>query len=134
MFFFQLPWVPETAMRWAGTDRAVAGLRQSGLDAATAERYVARMQQRGAMTGPINWYRALALGPRSPLPPVSVPTLYLYAEKDRFLTRYAAERTGRYVTGPYRFEVMEGMSHWLPTGAADRVSELVLEHLAAHPS
>jgi pimeloyl-ACP methyl ester carboxylesterase len=65
--------------------------------------------------------------------PVDRPTLYVYGDRDRYLTRYAADRTGQYVTGPYRFEVLKGMSHWLPTGAADRVGQLILEHLAAHP-
>ncbi len=134
MLFFQLPSIPELAMRAAGTERAARALQQDGLDPDTALRYARRMQQRGAMTGPLNWYRAIAFGAGSPTPKVDVPTLYVYADRDRYLTRYAAERTGRYVNGPYRFEVLEGMSHWLPTAAADRVSGLIREHLAAHPN
>ncbi len=133
MLFFQIPRLPEVAMKAAGADRAAQAFERDGLDTESARRYADRMQHRGSITGPINWYRALPLGARSPMPAVSVPTLYVYAEKDRYLSRYAAERTGRYVTGPYRYEVLEGMSHWLPTAAADRVSGLIREHLAAHP-
>jgi len=40
-----------------------------------------------------------------------------------------------HVGGPYRFEVLEGASHWLPEGHADVVADLLLEHLAvAHPA
>jgi pimeloyl-ACP methyl ester carboxylesterase len=134
MLFFQLPWVPEAALKAAGFERAARQFERDGLDAESARRYARRMQDPAAMTGPINWYRALPLGGRSPLPTVDVPVLYVYGSGDRYLTRYGAERTGRYVTGPYRFELLEGMSHWLPTGAADTVGPLMLEHLATHPN
>lgn len=133
MLFFQLPWAPEAAMKAAGVERAASALQRDGLDPDTAHRYARRMQDRAAMAGAVNWYRALPFGGRSPLPKVDVPTLYVYADRDRYLTRYGAERTGRYVTGPYRFEVLEGSTHWVPTAAAERVSGLILEHLAAHP-
>ena len=133
MLFFQLPRVPELAMRAAGPDRAAERFERDGLDAASARRYAERVSDRKSVTGPINWYRALPFGARQPAPAVERPVLYVYGDHDRYLTRYAAERTERYVRGPYRFEVLPGMSHWLPTGAADRVAELVREHLAAHP-
>lgn len=140
--FFQLPWVPEAVMKLAGAERAAKSFEADGLDPATARRYSARMQDPAAMTAAINWYRAVPFGARTPMsrstpkatPKVEVPTLYVYAEKDRYLTRYAAERTGRYVSAPYRFEILEGTTHWVPTVAADRVSQLIREHLAAHPS
>ena len=52
---------------------------------------------------------------------------------DIALGRKAAELTRDYVDGPYRFEILEGISHWVPEQAPDRVAELVLEHMAAHP-
>jgi hypothetical protein len=36
------------------------------------------------------------------------------------------------VSGPYRFEVLEGVGHWIPELAADRFTPLLLEHLQAH--
>jgi pimeloyl-ACP methyl ester carboxylesterase len=110
-----------------------ASLRRSGLDPESASRYAGRFAQRGAMTGPINWYRALPLGARDPAPEVHVPSLYVWSDGDQFLTRKAAELTARYVSGPYRFEVLAGKNHWLPSGAPDEVSRILLEHLAAHP-
>lgn len=134
MVFFQLPAVPEAVFRVAGGRQMEASLRRSGLDAASAARYSERFSQPGAMTGPINWYRALPLSGGDRPPAVKVPTLYVWSDGDRFLTRKAAELTARYVEGPYRFEVLAGGSHWLPTGAPERVSELLLEHLEAHPA
>ena len=134
MAFFQLPVVPEAVFRVAGGRQMEASLRRSGLDAGSAARYSERFSQPGAMTGPINWYRALPLSGRDPAPAVKVPTLYVWSDGDRFLTRKAADLTARHVEGPYRFEVLPGESHWLPTGAPERVSELLLEHLGANPA
>ncbi len=132
MLFFQLPWVPEATLRAVGPERARQSLERSGLDPESARRYAIRLTGPDEVTGPINWYRAIPLGARPPLPSVAVPTLYVYADRDRYLTRAAADRTGRHVTGPYRFEVLPGRSHWLPTEAPGEVSELVTAHLAAY--
>lgn len=134
MLYFQLPRIPETLFRAAGRRRIMDGLVAGGLDAQFAARYAARLERPDTSTGPLNWYRAIPLGARHPLPPVHVPTLFVFGERDRYLSRWAAERTARHVTGPYRFEVLEGMSHWLPTGAADAVAKLIVQHLADHPS
>jgi pimeloyl-ACP methyl ester carboxylesterase len=133
MLFFQLPRVPELTFQAVGRRRLIDAFQSDGLDAESAARYAARLVRRADCTGPVNWYRAIPLGSRHPLPPVHVPTLYVYGDRDRYLTRWAAERTARHVNGPYRFEVLEGMSHWLPTGAADQVAKLVGQHLADHP-
>ena len=134
MAFFQIPRVPEALFRVGGGKRTEATLLRSGLDSDSAARYAARFSQPGAMTGPLNWYRALPFGARTPTPMVQVPTMYVWSDGDGFLTRKAAELTARYVTGSYRFEVLAGESHWLPSGAADKVSRLLLEFLAEHPN
>ena len=45
----------------------------------------------------------------------------------------AAEATAEWITGPYRFEVLDSVSHWIPEVAPDTVSRLALEHFAAWP-
>jgi pimeloyl-ACP methyl ester carboxylesterase len=46
-----------------------------------------------------------------------------------------AERIDRYVErhvqGPYRFEIVPGVSHWISEEAPERLSALLLAHLAA---
>jgi pimeloyl-ACP methyl ester carboxylesterase len=130
MLFFQLPYVPEAVARRTGPERANRALVRSGLDPETAARYAERVTSPGSITGPINWYRGLPLGERQPAPEVRVPTLYVWSDGDVYLTRAAAEATARYVSGRYRFEVLAGVSHWIPTGAPERVAPLILAHLA----
>jgi len=64
---------------------------------------------------------------------ISVPTLYLYGVDDFALDRRAADPTGRHVTGPYRFEPLEGVGHWIPEEHAEVATPILLEHLRAHP-
>ena len=58
-----------------------------------------------------------------------VPTLYIWSSGDQAFSREVAEATGAQVKGPYRFEVLEGVSHWIPEHAPDAVNRLLLEHL-----
>jgi pimeloyl-ACP methyl ester carboxylesterase len=129
--FFQLPWLPEEAFSRGRGRPGARALERAGLDSATAQRYAVRFATPGAMTGPINWYRALPYERKDRTPNVGVRSLYVWSDGDRFLTRAAAERTANYVTGPYRFEILVGQNHWLPTNAAGLIAPLLLEHLAA---
>ena len=45
----------------------------------------------------------------------------------------AAEGTQDFVAAPYRFEVLPGVGHFAADQTPDRVSELLLEHVAAYP-
>jgi pimeloyl-ACP methyl ester carboxylesterase len=131
MLYFQLPKLPELAFRRAGERRFATQLRRSGLDEVSARRYAVRAVTPGAMTGPLNWYRALPFETRNQVGPVNTPTLFVWGDRDQFLTRVAAERCGRHVTGPYRFLPLPGASHWLPSGSSAEVAPALLDHLAS---
>lgn len=130
MVFYQLPRLPEMGFtRMEETNRRL--LDRSGLSAEAADRYITPLKEPGAARAAINWYRGLPLS--KPLRgKVTVPALYVYATKDMFLGRKAAELTAKYVEAPYRFEVLEGATHWLPENNADQVAQLVLEHAAKY--
>ena len=130
MAVFQIPELPERMLAARGGRQLATNLVRSGLDRETAERYAARAAHPAAMTGPLNWYRALPLDARHPLDPAAVPTLFVWGEKERFVDRTAAEACARWVTGPYRFVALAGRTHWLPTTAVAEVAPLLLEHLA----
>lgn len=134
MLFFQLPAVPEAAMRRIGATRAADRFAKDGLDRETARRYAERLVRPGAVEGPLNWYRAIPYSFRRPMPPVRVPTLYVWSDGDGYLTRRSAELTAEHVTGPYQFEILRGQSHWLPTAAADLLVPMVRDHLASVPA
>ena len=134
VLFYQLPLLPELATASGpgrrGFEQALVG---SGLSADRASRY-ADVLASGAAGPAVNWYRALPFnGPTAFGPIEAVPTLYIYADGDVALHRRAADLTGRHVRGDYRYEVLEGASHWLPEESPAEVTALVLEWLRAHP-
>jgi pimeloyl-ACP methyl ester carboxylesterase len=146
MALFQLPVVPELVVP-PGLGYA---LRASGLPADRAEHYMARMREPGAFPAALGWYRAFGLGIARALPrmlarrtipgrtsPASRaeragwegPTTYIWGRHDVALGRAAAERTGRYVRGDYRFVELDG-GHWLPETRPVDVAEAILERAA----
>ena len=129
---FQLPLVPERLLL-AGDGAALRRvLLTSGLSPELSEHYVRRMQEPGALSTALAWYRALPLDARDPVGTVRVPTLHLWSTRDFALGRTATEQTRRFVDAPYRLEVLEGLPHFIPELAPDRVAELVTEHVRAH--
>ena len=132
MGLFQLPVLPERLLL-AGDGAALRRMLQiSGLSPELAEHYVRRMQEPGALSTALAWYRALPLDARDPVGTVRVPTLHLWSTRDFALGRAATEQTRRFVDAPYRLEVLEGLPHFIPELAPDRVAELVTEHVRAH--
>jgi pimeloyl-ACP methyl ester carboxylesterase len=120
-----------------GEDGSGDGLRAmfaaSGLsaDAEEVDVFVAAMREPGALTAALNWYRAMSADAIRDVGPITVPTLYVWSTEDIALGRQAAEATAQWVSGPYRFEVLDGVSHWIPEAAPDDLSRLLLEHLGA---
>ena len=106
-------------------------LRETGLDDEDAAMYAAALSEPGALTAALNWYRAMQPGALSGLEPVLVPTMYVWSTGDAANGRVAAEATREHVQGPYRFEVLEGVSHWVPETAPEQLSALLIRHLAS---
>lgn len=100
-----------------------------GIAEVDVDEYVRRAQEPGALDAWLQWYAAQRREDIADTPAVDVPTLYAWPDGDVALGRTAAEATADWVTGPYRFEVLEGVSHWAPEQAADALSALLLEHL-----
>jgi len=61
---------------------------------------------------------------------VAVPTLYIWGEDDHSVGRSAASFTAQHVTGPYRFEVLPGIGHFITDQIPAAVTRLLLSHLA----
>jgi len=132
MGFFQLPRIPERLMLGpAGSPtRMERFLIKSGQTPELARRDVQAMAGTGAFPFALNWYRAIPLvNPRRTRTKVDVATLYIWSDGDTALLRKGAERCGEWVTGPYQFDVMSGVSHWIPDEEPDRAADLILEHL-----
>jgi pimeloyl-ACP methyl ester carboxylesterase len=129
MALFQVPFLPERLLLARGGELLRRMFLRSGLPPDLGEHYLGRMREPGALAAAIAWYRALPLDARRPVGTVRVPTLHLWSTGDAFLGRAATEATHRFVDAPYRLEVLEGVTHWIPELAPDRTAELVVEHV-----
>ncbi len=132
MVSFCEPEVPERLL--LGADGSGSGLTtllaESGLDDDDALMYVSTLTEPGALTAALNWYRAMDPTVLDQLQPIAVPTLYVWSTGDDAFTRSAAEGTAEHVHGPYTFEVLNDVSHWVPEMAPVELSDLLLRHLS----
>jgi pimeloyl-ACP methyl ester carboxylesterase len=134
MLFFQLPAIPESALMGKGQRGLNLFLSKSRQPPEATKRDVRAMAQSGAIRAALNWYRAMPLvNPRSADTKIAVPTMFLWSDGDAAIMRKSAEACAAWVSGPYRFEVLRGVSHWIPDEAPDAVSQLLLAQFAAHP-
>jgi pimeloyl-ACP methyl ester carboxylesterase len=127
MDFFRMEGVAEDAMLPGMRDMFLG----AGLDEEVADAHARICGEREGLTGGLNWYRANRIEDLG-VPVIYVPTLFIWSDGDIYLGREAAEATERYVRGPYRFEVIEGVDHWVPEKAPEKVNALLLEHFAAN--
>ncbi|HJR91939.1 MAG TPA: alpha/beta fold hydrolase [Acidimicrobiia bacterium] len=131
MLLFQFEGIAEewlSADDWAGFRRFMGGHPET-------ERWIANLSGDGALESSLNWYRANAhpsrlVAPSRPAVPCRVPTLGVWSDGDFALTEQQMQNSGQYVEGPWRYERIDGASHWIPLDAPDRLNGLLLEWLA----
>ncbi len=127
MALFQLPRLPEWVARrvpWL-FDRT---LRRTGMTGEMIAQVRSEIIDAGALTGAINWYRAMPLtSPVTMNRRVRVPATYVWSDGDVALTRRGTELTVEYVEADYRLEVFEGVSHWIPDEAPEDLARVILE-------
>ena len=136
IYFFQLPRIPEWYMLRGKGTFTMSGLVKSRAPhaLALAESEAKAMAEPGALTSALNWYRAFPLNdPRGVGKKVTVPTMFIWSDRDIALLEKSAQATRDYVDAEYRFEVLKGVSHWILDEQSDAVADLLLEWLAAHP-
>lgn len=125
---------PDTARLLLENDaaRLRRNLAEQGVPAAAIEEYLSVLGPTAAMEAALAWYRARE-GLRVPLGKIRVPTLYIWGDQDHTVGRAAAEGTAAQVAAPYRFEVLPGVGHFITDQTPQRVTELLLDHLARYP-
>lgn len=98
-----------------------------GLTEEAVSAYVEHFSEPGALTAALNWYRAAFDRPRptGTMPPVEVPTTFVWSNGDVAVARSGAERCGRHVAADYRFVELEGISHWIPDQAPDALAAAI---------
>jgi len=133
MWFFQLPWLPERQLTSGKSWEQ--SLRSTGMSAEAAARDAERTRDRGAARGALNWYRAMVFSsPRALRAKITVPTLYVWSDGDTAIGPQGAALTPRFVAGPYTYEVLEGVSHWIPDEAPEQLDVLLARHFDTVPA
>ena len=108
-----------------------AGLRQAfdrRIPPSRIEDYLGRLREPGALTAALNWYRATPLT-RLEAGKISVPTMYVWSTEDVTVGSTPALATEAWVSGRYRFEMLEDISHWVPEEEPEVLTALLLDHL-----
>ncbi len=104
------------------------------------ERYIEDLSRPGRLTAALNWYRAsvsaesFAAGVGSSLPTVQCPTLGVWSTDDLALGEQQMTDSAQSVNGPWRYERIEGVGHWIPLDASGRLNELLLDFLGSAPT
>ncbi|MFC2065044.1 alpha/beta fold hydrolase [Chloroflexota bacterium] len=128
--FFQIPKLPELIVRMSNWRFLISAMPDE-LSAEEQDRYREVWEQPGAMTGMINWYRAMLQKSRTVLekPNIKVPTLILWGKQDPHLSYEMAELSvdlcddGELIT-------FEDASHWVLYDEPDEISKHLIHHFA----
>jgi pimeloyl-ACP methyl ester carboxylesterase len=129
MLLFQFTGVAE---RWLSDD-GFRNLREwSGHP--DIESVVERFTDPAALTAGLALYRAILppeslVGAPAPMPAVTVPVMGVWSSRDLALLEEGMTGAASYVTGPWRYERVEGAGHWLQLDAPDKVNALLLDFL-----
>lgn len=135
MFFFQTPWLPEWMLSrgdYSAGLRSLRGTSRRGtFSDEDLDQYRAAWSQPGALTGMINWYRALlrARPGRVDSIRVRMPLLMIWGVQDRFLGRELAQPSIE-LCDQGRVVFLDDATHWVQHEEPQRVNELLLEFLA----
>jgi pimeloyl-ACP methyl ester carboxylesterase len=129
-FFFQLPRLPEQAVR-ANNWRFLISAMPAYLTEEERGRYRKAWSQTGAMTGMINWYRALVQSsPRSTASPqIRTPTLVLWGRQDPHLS-YEMAPLSVALCDDGRLVTFEDATHWVMQDKPTKVSQEMIKHLS----
>jgi pimeloyl-ACP methyl ester carboxylesterase len=101
-----------------------------------ADAVIAELEANKSLTPGLNWYRANVppesyIAPPLALPPIPAPTMGVWSSGDIALTEGQMTRSESQVSGPWRYERLEGPGHWMQLEAPDQVNRLLLDFLPA---
>jgi pimeloyl-ACP methyl ester carboxylesterase len=132
VLFFQLPWLPELAIRFddfAALRRLFTVEARFGAD--EVRRYLDAFADRKSLTGAVSYYRAAFREGQASLRRVrriAAPTLLIWGERDRYLVPRLTHGLEQWVPN-LRVERLPGATHWVQHDAPAKVNELMIEFL-----
>jgi pimeloyl-ACP methyl ester carboxylesterase len=98
---------------------------------ARAAQYATAMREPGRLTGGLNWYRALSAEQLAGIGVITVPTTYVWSDKDGIVGLTAALRTADWVEADYQLVALKGIGHWVPEEAPAALAEVALRRIGA---
>lgn len=127
MLFFQLPWISEALWRRRGlrdsAERLAGNARPGAFSEQDLEAYREAWSQPGALTGMLNWYRALRYAlPRPSSWTVRPPTLILWGAQDSALELSLAQASAE-VCEDARVVIFDQATHWLHLEEPEKVNQ-----------
>jgi pimeloyl-ACP methyl ester carboxylesterase len=139
MLWFLFPGVAERVLPqddWAVFRRWAWNGARRGEDP-DLDRQLADLSRPGALVAGLNWYRAnidpatfiISDPTRISVPPVACPTMGVWSSDDFALTEAQMTGSERFVSGPWRYERLDGVDHWVPVHAHERLNELLVDFL-----
>lgn len=97
------------------------------------ERSLEAMSDRAALTAGLSWYRANMTpqiwGIDIPFPEIAAPTMGVWGSTDFALSEEQMTDSVQYLTGPWRYERIEGAGHWVPLERPQEFTALLLDFL-----
>lgn len=128
LHFFQLPrwpeWTLSSGRGWGGRF-----LSNMGFVGDLADSFQREIVQYGALTGGLNWYRALpkSIGERRGR--IAVPTTMVWSTNDPALGRKQAADSERYVDAAFKLVELTGMDHWIPENDAESAANAIISRV-----
>ena len=91
--------------------------------------YADAMREPGRLTAGLNWYRALTGEALRGLGVITVPTTYVWSDRDPVFRITAALRTADWVQADYQLVAMRDIGHWVPEEAPKALADAVLRRI-----
>jgi pimeloyl-ACP methyl ester carboxylesterase len=130
---FRLPYLPEFILRWQDFKSMSAAMKETKRPEACTEHDLVQYRQAwsepGALTGMLNWYRAIYLKRVSPVlkNPIEVHTKILWGNDDKYGIQQLAEMSCQ-LCSKGSVEYLN-TTHWIQHDAPDRVNQSILDFL-----
>lgn len=130
IFLVQLPWLPEMIMKLTNFALLRWGMclsaRKDTFSKRDMEEYMMSWKRDGALTSMFNWYRAARYYKPYRKTKIKVPTLIIWGEKEKFLSKKMAIQSLK-MCEKGQINVIKGGTHWLHHEKSEEVNKVILE-------
>ena len=120
--------------RKEGNERAMfeAMLSAQGVEPAESEPYRRALDDDDVLRTVFHYYRALPLWSREPVPPVSMPTTFIWPTGSDNVAPAAIDALPDWVIGPYTLHVVADVHQPVLQAAPDVMNDFLVAHLEQH--